>query len=199
MHTTLTGRQVVLEPLEERHREPLFAVASDPEIFRYFSHDLSRRELFDRWLDTGFADLTFVTVDRASGEPIGSSRLMTLVPEHRRLEIGNTWLARSHWGTGANTEAKYLMLEHAFEQLGVRRVEFKTDATNERSRAALAALPAQFEGVHRKHMLVRGGVSRDSAWYSVIEDEWPQVKAALRARLGRVLLARATGALSSPT
>jgi RimJ/RimL family protein N-acetyltransferase len=183
-HTTLTGARVVLEPLAERHREPLFAAASDPEIFRFFNDDISRRALFDLWFDGGFADLTFVTTDRATGAAVGSSRLMTLAPEHRRLEIGNTWLARSHWGTGANTEAKLLMLEHAFEQLGVRRVEFKTDSTNARSRAALAALPAQFEGVHRNHMLVRGGVNRDSAWYSVIADEWPQVREQLRARLG---------------
>jgi N-acetyltransferase len=180
-HRTLAGEHVVLEPLEERHREPLYAAASDPEIFRWFWLDMSRREHFDRWFDAGFADLTFVTT--VGGEPVGSSRLMSLAPEHRRLEIGNTWLARSAWGSGVNTEAKYLMLEYSFEQLGVRRVEFKTDAKNERSRAALAALPARFEGVHRNHMLVRGGENRDSAWYSVIDDEWPQVCEALRRRL----------------
>jgi RimJ/RimL family protein N-acetyltransferase len=114
---------------------------------------------------------------------VGSTRYLALAPEHRRIEIGHTWLARSHWGSGANTEAKLLMLEYAFGRLGCRRVEFKTDALNERSRAALAALPAQFEGIHRKHMLVRGGESRDSAWYSVIEDEWPEVRANLLRRL----------------
>ena len=88
------------------------------------------------------------------------------------------------WGTGANTEAKYLLLRHAFEDEGYLRVEFKTDATNERSRAALAALPAEFEGVFRKHMLVRGGERRDSAWYAVIDDDWPEVKASLERRLG---------------
>ena len=89
----------------------------------------------------------------------------------------------STWGTGANTEAKYLLLRHAFEELGCIRVEFKTDAKNERARAALAAIPSQFEGIHRSHMLVRGEVRRDSAWYSVIDDEWPKVKAALERRL----------------
>lgn len=181
-HRTLTGSIVVLEPLVERHREALAAAAADPEIFRYFTTDLSERESFDRWFDLALGELTFATV--IGGVPVGSSRLMTLVPEHRRLEIGNTWLARAAWGTGANTEAKYLMLEHAFERLGVRRVEFKTEAANERSRAALAALPAQFEGVHRNHMLVRGGLNRDSAWYSVIDGDWPQVRELLRARLG---------------
>ena len=88
----------------------------------------------------------------------------------------------SMWNTGANVEAKYLLLRHAFE-LGVRRVEFKTDAKNERARRALAALPAEFEGIHRKHMVVRGGERRDSAWYAVIDDDWPDVKAALERRL----------------
>lgn len=180
-HATLTGSIVRLEPLEERHRGALAAAAADPEVFRYFTTDLSEPESFDRWFDVALGELTFATV--VGGEPVGSSRLMTLAPEHRRLEIGNTWLARSAWGTGANTEAKYLMLEYAIQRLGVRRVEFKTESTNERSRAALAALPAQFEGIHRNHMLVRGGQNRDSAWYSVIEDDWPQVRQRLRERL----------------
>src|SRR5215211_4549962 len=101
-------------------------------------------------------------------------------PENRRVEIGHTWLARSHWRTGANVEAKLLMLEHAFGPMGMRRVEFKTDALNERSRRALAALPAQFEGVHRQHMLVRDGENRDSAWYRVLDSEWPAVRENLR-------------------
>ena len=107
----------------------------------------------------------------------------TSTPEHRTLEIGWTWLTPTAWGTGANAEAKLLQLEHAFETLGYRRVEFKTDALNERARPALAALPAQFEGIFRKHMLVRDGVSRDSAWYSVVDDEWPEVRESLRARV----------------
>ena len=96
----------------------------------------------------------------------------------------STWLARSAWGTGANTEAKLLLLEHAFEHEGFLRVEFKTDAANERSRAALARF-AEFDGVFRKHMLVRGGQRRDSAWYAVIDDDWPAVKANLLAKLSR--------------
>ena len=119
------------------------------------------------------------------GVPVGSSSYMSLAQEHRRLEIGNTWMNPSTWGTGANVEAKYLLLRHAFEELGCLRVEFKTDAKNDRARAALAAIPSQFEGIHRRHLLVRGEVRRDSAWYSVIEDEWPVVKAALERRLSR--------------
>ena len=110
---------------------------------------------------------------------VGSTRFLALRPEHRSLEIGWTWLAPSAWGTGANTEAKLLQLEHAFEVLGCRRVEFKTDALNERARPALAALPAEFEGIHRKHMLVRDGENRDSAWYSVVDDDWPAVRGRL--------------------
>jgi RimJ/RimL family protein N-acetyltransferase len=117
------------------------------------------------------------------GEVVGSTSYMSLAPEHLRIEIGNTWLHPSTWGTGANVEAKYLLLRHAFEDIGCRRVEFKTDALNDRARAALAALPAQFEGIHRKHMLVRGGERRDSAWYAVIDDDWPGVRAALERRL----------------
>jgi RimJ/RimL family protein N-acetyltransferase len=118
-------------------------------------------------------------------ELVGHTSFLRHDPEHRTVEIGNTWLVPAAWGTGANIESKLLLLEHAFEREGLLRVEFKTDARNERSRAALAALPAQFEGVFRKHMLVRGGERRDSAWYSVIDDEWPAVKANLLRRLGR--------------
>jgi len=182
----LEGTIVALEPLAARHGDELAAAAvSSPESFRWFTSDLSRPEHFAAWLARALdgTDLPFATRDRAAGTLLGSSWLMTHVPEHRRIEIGNTWLVSRAWGTGANTEAKYLMLEHAFEVLGVRRVEFKTDALNARSCAALAALPARFEGVHRRHMLVRGGENRDSAWYSVVDEEWPEVRAALRARL----------------
>ena len=122
-------------------------------------------------------------VERGGGKAIGSTRYLTLRPEHRGLEIGWTWNASSAWGTGANAEAKLLLLRHAFETLGCMRVEFKTDALNERSRAALEALPARFEGIFRKHMLVRDGALRDSAYYAITDDEWPAVRANLERRL----------------
>jgi RimJ/RimL family protein N-acetyltransferase len=184
-HERLAGPIVVLEPLAEEHFAGLAEAAADPEVWRWMSVDGSRPVVFRTWFDAALAEdeLPFATLDAATGRPVGSTRFLALAPEHRRIEIGHTWLARSHWGTGANVEAKLLMLEYAFGRLGCRRVEFKTDALNERSRAALAALPAEFEGIHRKHMLVRGGESRDSAWYSVIEDEWPAVRANLLRRL----------------
>jgi hypothetical protein len=126
---------------------------------------------------------SFSIADAATGDVVGSTRFLTLRPEHRGLEIGYTWLARAAWGTGANVEAKLLMLEHAFERLGCARVEFKTDERNWRSRRALEALGARFEGVFRKHMLLQDGTWRDSAYYSVIDDEWPAVKTALQQRL----------------
>jgi RimJ/RimL family protein N-acetyltransferase len=125
----------------------------------------------------------FAIVDRRSASPVGSTRYLQLAPEHRRLEIGWTWLSRRVWSTGINVEAKLLLLRHAFEELGCHRVEFLTDTNNERSRMALAALPAQFEGVLRKHRLVRGGRRRDTAVFSIIDDEWPAVRNNLERRL----------------
>ena len=146
-------------------------------------------------IDAGL-ELAFATVLAETGTAVGSTRFLALRPEHRSLEIGWTWLAPSAWGTGANTEAKLLQLEHAFDVLGCRRVEFKTDALNERARPALAALPARFEGIHRKHMLVRDGENRDSAWYSVVDDEWPAVRE--RSGNARRRLTGRSGGASAP-
>ena len=180
--SVLPGRLVTLEPLTHAHLDGLRRAAADERIWRHMvTTDV------ERWLADATAEhdagrrVQFVAL--REGEEVGSSSYLSLAPEHLRLEIGNTWMNPSTWGTGANVEAKYLLLRHAFETLGCRRVEFKTDARNERARAALAALPADFEGVHRKHMLVRGGQRRDSAWYAVIDDDWPSVKAALERRL----------------
>jgi len=189
----LEGKIVRLEPLARRHEEGLFEAAQDERIWRWMHYDASESgEAFHVWFEDALAassagtEAAFATLDAGTGEPVGSTRYLALRPEHRVLEIGWTWLAPAYWQTGANVEAKLLMLEHAFECLGCLRVEFKTDAGNERSRAALAALPAQFEGVFRKHMLVRGGERRDSAYYSIVDDEWPEVKDNLRRRLDAV-------------
>jgi N-acetyltransferase len=183
----LEGRLVVLEPLAPQHERQLREAAQDAELWRYGLADFGA--FFDRWWEATVSaqgegtEIPFATIERAGGRVVGSSRFMTLRPEHRGLEIGSTWVVRELWGSGVNVEAKLLMLEHAFERLRCARVEFKTEATNERSRAALAALPARFEGIFRKHMLVRGGEWRDSAYYSVVDDDWPQVRAELERRV----------------
>ncbi len=183
----LEGRLVVLEPLAEEHEAPLREAAQDAEIWRFGMDDFATK--FDLWWETARSEqqagtqIPFATVDRSTGRVVGSSRFGTLRPEHRSVEIGWTWVIRELWGGGVNVEAKLLMLEHAFERLGCGRVEFKTEATNERSRAALAALPARFEGIFRHHLWVRDGEWRDSAYYSVLEEEWPEVRANLERRL----------------
>jgi RimJ/RimL family protein N-acetyltransferase len=145
--------------------------------------------LFDGWFDEALENVAarrefaFATVRVADSAAIGSSRYLSFRPGDRGLEIGWTVVSPDAWGAGVNTEAKLLMLEHAFERLGCARVEFKTDALNERARAALAALPSSFEGVFRKHMLMYGDRWRDSAWYAITDDEWPATKRALRGRL----------------
>ena len=191
--SVLEGKVVRLEPLARRHERGLFGAAQDRRVWRWMPYDASESsETFHAWLEDALAasqagtEGAFATVDLGTGEPIGSTRYLALRPEHKGLEIGWTWLAPAYWRTGANVEAKLLMLEHAFEDLGCLRVEFKTDARNEISRGALAALPAQFEGIFRKHMLVRGGERRDSAYYSIIDDEWPEVRDNLGRRLDAI-------------
>jgi RimJ/RimL family protein N-acetyltransferase len=177
-----------LEPLERRHQDGLFQASQHPEIWTWLSGPMLTAEQFDRWFDAALdaaaagVEGPFATVERGSGRVVGSSRFLSLRPEHRGLEVGWTWLTPGSWRTGANVEAKLLMLEHAFERLDCLRVEFKTDARNERSRAALAALPAQFEGIFRRHMVMPYGL-RDSAYYSVVADDWPAVRDNLTARL----------------
>jgi RimJ/RimL family protein N-acetyltransferase len=176
----LEGRLVVVEPLGPQHEDGLRSAAADERTWRWMWTDD-----VDVWIE----DVLRVRDDRrafavlADGTVVGSTSYLALAPEHRRLEIGNTWLNPSSWGTGANTEAKYLLLRHAFDELDCLRVEFKTDALNERARAALAAIPSEFEGIHRWHMVVRGGERRDSAWYAVTVETWPETRRALEARL----------------
>ena len=184
----LEGRLIVLEPMHEEHREALRAAATDPTIWRWMQLDGSKADDFDRWFEHALREAAaereapFATTERDGGRVLGSTRFMSLRPEHRGVEIGNTWLARSAWSSGANVEAKLLMLELAFEQAGAMRVEFKTDARNLESRRALEALPATFEGIFRKHMLIHAGI-RDSAYYAITDDDWPGVKANLEHRL----------------
>ena len=188
---TLEGSIVRLEPLSLDHVAGLAAVALDPAIWRWTIARPTTEADLRAWAETAIAardagtELPFATIDRASGRPIGSSRYMSVVLEHRRLEIGWTLVGTGFQRTGANREAKLLMLGHAFDTLGCRRVEFKTDALNEKSRTALLGIGAKFEGIFRNHMVMPDGRMRDSAYYSVIDSEWPEVRAALEASLRR--------------
>jgi N-acetyltransferase len=186
---TLEGRIVRLEPLERPHVDPLAAVGLDPEIWRWTTTNPGDREGLARWIEEALADqaagtsLPFATVERASGRAIGSTRFLNIDRRNRRAEIGWTWVAPTWQRTGANREAKLLMLGHAFDTLGCLRVEFKTDALNDRSRAALLGVGATFEGIFRNHVISQGGRIRHSAWYSVTDREWPSVRARLEATL----------------
>jgi N-acetyltransferase len=179
----LTGRIVRLEPIEERHREGLREAAErEPQIHRYTNmYTLG----FDRWFDMALeTDREVPFVVHVDGRPVGSSRYLNVEPFHRRTEIGWTWLERGQWGTGANVEAKYLLLANAFERWGAMRVEFKTDARNLRVRGALLGIGGRFEGIFRKHMVLPDSV-RDSAWYAIVDDDWPDVKRMLEAKIAK--------------
>lgn len=185
----LEGKLVVLEPLEARHADELWVAAQAPEIWQWLAHVGRDREYFDYWMELTLTaagegrEGPFAIRRRADDTVVGSSRYMAVRPADRAVEIGWTWLNPSAWRTGINLETKLLMLGHAFEDLGCVRVEFKTDARNERSRNAIAALPARFEGVLRKHMIVPDVGQRDSAYYSVVDSEWPEVRSNLERRL----------------
>jgi RimJ/RimL family protein N-acetyltransferase len=185
----LEGEIVVLEPLGPEHEDVLREAGSDPAVWRWMTVHGHEPEVFSRWFAATLEaqaqgrEAPFAIVPRQTRMPVGSTRYMSLRPEHRGLEIGHTWHAASAWGAGVNAEAKYLLLERAFEELRCIRVEFKTDALNERARRALEALPAHFEGIFRCHMLVRDGERRDSAWYAITDAEWPTVRANLQRRI----------------
>jgi RimJ/RimL family protein N-acetyltransferase len=186
---TLPGRLVTLEPLAEEHRDGLWEAAQPDEIWTWLAHLNKSREYFDGWFDASLASTAaeeegvFAVCRASDGVLVGSSRYLYPRPFNRVVEIGWTWFNPSVWKTGVNVETKLLMLTRAFETLGCVRVELKTDARNERSRGAMARLPAQFEGIMRKHQITPDVGQRDSAYFSVIDDEWPTVRAALEARL----------------
>jgi N-acetyltransferase len=187
----LEGKLVRLEPLVEEHREPLRSVADHPQVWQWMDRRVTESDDgFDQWFDGRLLvrklgeEHPYATL-KVDGSPLGSSSYLAPRPLHDGLEIGWTWLTPSAWRTGANAEAKLLMLGNAFEELGCMRVELKTDARNERSRGAMEALPAKFEGIFRKHMLMPVAGVRDSAYFSIVDDEWPAVRENLEARLAR--------------
>jgi N-acetyltransferase len=186
---TLEGEHVRLEAMRESHADGLVAASVGHGLFRYFPFALDDEAAMRAYVKVAVAGLAngthlpFATIDRASGRVVGSTSFLAIDAAHRRLEIGATWIAPSHQRSAVNTEAKLLQLTHCFEVLGTNRVEFKTDARNTRSRAALARIGAVEEGTFRAHMVMPDGALRDSVYSSVIASEWPAVKRNLERKL----------------
>lgn len=193
---TLEGRIVTLEPLGERHWPGLLAVGLAPDIWRWTIDRLATEDDLRRWLDGTLEEhadgrsIPFATVERTSGRVVGSTRFGHLDPDNRHVEIGWTWIAPAWQRSPVNTEAKYLMLRHAFEAWACHRVELKTDVLNVRSRRAIERLGAKEEGVFRKYQRTQGGRMRDTVMYSILDSEWPEVKSGLERRLWQPPTAR---------
>ena len=186
---SLEGTHVRLEPLAASHASALLPAALDPELWRWTATEVLSLPDLERYIASALRDqrsgtaLPFVTRDRASGRAIGSTRLANYDAANRRVEIGWTWIAREFQRTAVNTEAKLLMLEHAFDTLDCIRVELKTDVLNERSRAAIRRIGAVEEGVLRHHVICSTGRVRDTVYYSILAGEWPAVRERLERRL----------------
>jgi RimJ/RimL family protein N-acetyltransferase len=188
---TLEGTVVRLEPIRREHAELFWDVAKDnlEDIFRWIPYPMKAPDDFQKLIDKAFDEqkrgesVVFATVERSSGRAIGSTRFMNIDRANRRVEIGSTWIAPAWQRTAVNTEAKYLMLKHAFEVWGCFRVELKTDALNEKSRNAILRIGAKEEGTLRRHVLTWTGRVRDSVYFSILDSEWPEAKARLEAKL----------------
>ena len=185
----LEGVQVRLEPLAKTHLAGLAEVGLDEELWRWIPTPVGTREEMAAYIETALseqehgASLPFAIVEKVTGRTIGSTRYGNIDRTHHRMEIGWTWVAREWQRTAVNTEAKYLLLKHAFETLGCMRVELKTDSLNERSRAAILRVGAREEGIFRNHMITASGRIRHTVYFSIIDSDWPTVKARLEAKL----------------
>lgn len=188
---TLEGEYVRLVPLELSHAEALFEVGADPAVWRHAYLKITTVEQMRAYVAGALDEqargisLPFATCERESGRVIGTTRYGSIAMEHKRLEIGWTFVGPAWQRTPINTEAKYLMFRYAFEELGVNRVELKTNALNERSQNAMLRVGAKREGTLRRHMVNSDGTIRDTVYFSVIAEEWPDVKAALLEKLAR--------------
>jgi RimJ/RimL family protein N-acetyltransferase len=189
----LDGREVRLEPLSHSHFEKLCAIGVNDEIWRWMPMIVRNVEELRLWLENALEDqrkgiaLPWTIVERSTGLVVGSTRFANIDLTNRRVEIGWTWIGPRWQRTRVNTETKYLMLRHAFESLGCVRVELKTDALNERSRKAVLRIGAKEEGTLRRHMITSSGRIRDTVYFSILDSEWPQVKAVLQARLAPIV------------
>ena len=187
----LEGENVRLEPLSIEHLPRLAEIGLQADIFRWFTEPVRTPAGMRKFIVTALEEqaagksLPFATIDKQSGLAVGSTRFMNIEPAHLRVEIGGTWIAPDWQRTATNTEAKYIMMRHAFETWGCNRVELKTDSLNERSRRAIARIGAKEEGIFRNHMVTASGRLRHSVYFSVIRKEWPQVKATLEAKMER--------------
>lgn len=185
----LEGQYIRLEPLTLDHLDRLTAIGLDPELWRWTTTRMRSREDMRAYIETALewqrqgSAWPFATAENKSGEVIGSTRFANIDKTNRRMEIGWTWLALKWQRTVANTEAKYLMLKYAFEEQRCIRVEFKTHVKNEKSRAALVRLGAKEEGIFRNHYIMPDGSLRDSVYYSILDREWPELKAVLEKKL----------------
>ncbi|HTA50441.1 MAG TPA: GNAT family protein [Verrucomicrobiae bacterium] len=188
---TLEGSTVRLEPIRREHAEIFWEIAKDSldDIFQWIPYRVKTREDFQYLVEKIFEEqergdsVAFATVERGSGQVIGSTRFMNIDRANRRVEIGSTWIIPARQRTAVNTEAKYLMLRHAFEVWNCFRVELKTDALNQRSRNAILRIGAKEEGTLRRHVLTWTGRVRDSVYFSILDSEWPSVKTTLEQRL----------------
>jgi len=185
----LQGRHVRLEPLTSEHAAGLAEVGLDEDLWKWIPTPVCTPEEMSAYVQTALQDqaagtaLPFALIEKSSGRAVGSTRYANIERVHHRLEIGWTWVARPWQRTAINTEAKYLLLRHAFETLKCMRVELKTDSLNARSRAAILRIGATQEGIFRNHMMTATGRVRHSVYFSIVDSEWPEVKARLEARL----------------
>jgi N-acetyltransferase len=187
---TLSGRIVRLEPLTLGHVPELYE-ASDPSIWKFMLYgDIASEKDMDNWVrdmlqraESG-NDLPFAVIHLATGKAIGATRYLEIRLPHRGLEIGGTWYGLEYQRTGVNTECKYLLLKHAFETLSCIRVQFKSDSRNDKSITAIKRIGARPEGVLRNHMILPDGTLRHSAYFSILDSEWPGVRKMLEGKLG---------------
>jgi RimJ/RimL family protein N-acetyltransferase len=187
----LEGEHLRLEPLSQSHHAGLCEIGLVEDLWRWIPKQILTPEDMKEYIDLALTERTngvsmpFAQIERANGRVVGSTRYMNIEKTHRRLEIGSTWIAPAWQRTALNTESKYLLLRHAFEDLGCMRVELKTDSLNAKSRAAILRIGAKQEGIFRNHMITSTGRVRHTVYFSAIDSEWPVVKAGLERRLGR--------------